>query len=152
MALDPSVIGTEVPEARMLVERGRLRLFCKAIGETDPVYLDVDAARAAGHPDLPVPPTFLCSIQNERPDPLDWLPAIGVDPLRVLHGEQSCVYHAVAHARDELTVRGRLTDLTVKKNGHLELLTRESVVTDGEGNTVAELRDTVVVRHPEVVR
>ena len=33
--------------------------FAAAIGETDPVYTDLDAARAAGHRDLPVPPTFL---------------------------------------------------------------------------------------------
>ncbi len=40
------------------MERGRLRMFAAAIGETDPIYTDVEAARAAGHPDLPVPPTF----------------------------------------------------------------------------------------------
>ena len=39
--------------------RGRLRFFAKAIGETDPVYTDDAAARDAGYPDLPAPPTFL---------------------------------------------------------------------------------------------
>ncbi|HEY9265413.1 MAG TPA: MaoC family dehydratase N-terminal domain-containing protein, partial [Mycobacterium sp.] len=69
MALDPSAIGTQLPAATMTVDRARLRFFAKAIGETDPVYTDVDAARAAGHPDLPVPPTFLFSIELEASDP-----------------------------------------------------------------------------------
>lgn len=150
MAIDPGVVGTETPAARMRVERGRLQLFCKAIGETDPVYVDLEAARAAGHPDLLVPPTFLCSIQNELPEPMAWLSAIGVDPLHVLHGEQSFTYYGDAHANDVLTVLGRITDLAVKKNGQMELLTRDSVVTDDEGRTLAELRDIIVVRHPEV--
>ena len=40
------------------VERGRLRFFAETIGLTDPVYFDVEAAKRAGHRDLPVPPTF----------------------------------------------------------------------------------------------
>jgi hypothetical protein len=51
------------------VERGRLRFFAKAISETDPVYTDEAAARAAGHPALPVPPTFFFCLEMDRPDP-----------------------------------------------------------------------------------
>ncbi|MPY78402.1 MAG: hypothetical protein GEV04_07875, partial [Actinophytocola sp.] len=47
------------------IERGRLRFFAKAIGQKDPIYSDVDAARRAGHPDLPVPPTFFFSMELE---------------------------------------------------------------------------------------
>ena len=41
MPLDPTVVGTELPTATMTVDRGRLRFFAKAIGETDPKYTDV---------------------------------------------------------------------------------------------------------------
>lgn len=51
------------------VERGRLALFARVTGQTDPVYTDVAAARAAGHPDLPVPPTFIFGLELEAPDP-----------------------------------------------------------------------------------
>ena len=87
----------------MTSNAGRLRFFAKAIGETNPVYTDVDAAQAAGHRDLPVPPTFLFGIELDSPDPFGWLSGIGVDLRRVLHGEQSFTYHSPAYAGDVLT-------------------------------------------------
>lgn len=61
-AIDRGAIGTELPELSLHVDAGRLRYFAKAIGETDPVYTDLDAAKEAGHPDPPVPPTFIFGI------------------------------------------------------------------------------------------
>ncbi len=42
--IDRQLAGTEFPEFTISVERGQIRLFAKAIGETDPRYLDVGAA------------------------------------------------------------------------------------------------------------
>ena len=47
MTIDPAVVGTELPTITETVERGRLRFFAQAIGETDPVYTDLAAAEAA---------------------------------------------------------------------------------------------------------
>src|SRR5213076_1850421 len=55
---DKSLIGRQMSQGTVDVEKGRLRFFAKAIGESDPVYTDESAARDAGHPTLPVPPTF----------------------------------------------------------------------------------------------
>ena len=74
------------------VERGRLRAFARSIGETDPIYHDVDAARAAGHRDLLVPPTFFFSMTLETDEPFGYLKTLGVDLRFVLHGEQSFDY------------------------------------------------------------
>ena len=56
--IDRQYIGHRFPVFQVEVEKGRLRFFAKAIGETDPVYFDEKAAKAAGHPGLLVPPTF----------------------------------------------------------------------------------------------
>ena len=56
--VDTTDIGRTFPRHSADVESGRLRLFAKATGETRPEYIDEDAARAAGHPSLPAPPTF----------------------------------------------------------------------------------------------
>ena len=63
--IDKKWIGHDLQTSTMTIERGRLRLFAKAIGETDPVYTDVEAAKAAGYPDLPAPPTFIFGIELE---------------------------------------------------------------------------------------
>lgn len=151
MAIDRNVVGTALPATRLHVERGRLRLFCKAIGETDPIYLDVHAARAAGHPDLPVPPTFLCALQHEHPDPFGWLDAIGVRLAHILHGEQDFAYHAMAYAGVTLTAHHTIADVYSKKGGALEFIVRDTTVTADDGRAIADLRDVIVVRDPKAV-
>jgi acyl dehydratase len=130
------------------VERGRLAFFAQATGQSDPVYADLNAARAAGHPDLPVPPSYFFSLELEHPDPLGWLTSLGIDLRRVLHGEQSFIYHAMAHAGDTLALRSRVADVAVKKGGALELLTKQTSVTR-DGQPVAEAVSVIVVRNLE---
>ncbi|MBT1098050.1 MaoC family dehydratase N-terminal domain-containing protein [Streptomyces sp. Tu102] len=131
------------------VERGRLRFFGKAIGETDPVYLDAAAACAAGHPDIPVPPTFFFSLSLEAPQPFGYLDELGVDLRRVLHGEQSFEYHALAYAGDRLTLQDRIVDVYAKRGGALEFVVKQTEITRA-GAPVADLRSVLVVRNPEV--
>ena len=146
MTLDQAVVGREPAPESLLVTRSRLRAFARATGQADPVYTDVDAARRAGHRDLPVPPTFFFSIELEAPDPFRALTDLGVDLRTVLHGEQEFRYHRLAHAGDELTARARFTDVYEKKGGALQFLVKETAVTDQDGTLVATLRSTTVIR------
>jgi acyl dehydratase len=41
------------------LERGAIARYADAIGDPNPVYRDAAAARAAGHPDIIAPPTFV---------------------------------------------------------------------------------------------
>jgi len=148
MSVDQSVIGTEFPPLTMTVDAGRLRFFAKAIGETNPVFTDPEAAKAAGHRDLPVPPTFLFGIELESPDPFAWLSGMGVDLRRVLHGEQSFTYHSPAVAGDVLTVTPRIGNVYSKKGGALDFIEKSSTVTRENGDLVAELKTVIVVRNP----
>ncbi|WP_175648068.1 MaoC family dehydratase N-terminal domain-containing protein [Nocardia donostiensis] len=151
MMIDPAAIGTELPPSTMLVERGRLRLFAEATGQRDPIYFDIAAAAAAGHPDLPAPPTFLCALHHERAEPFDWLNELGVALDRVLHGEQEFTYHQLVYADDYLTARSRISDIYAKKNGTLQFIVRHTAVTRND-EPVADLRDVVVVRNEETPR
>ena len=45
--------------ARDPVNLPTIRNWCDAMGDTNPIYLDADAARAAGHPDIVAPPAAL---------------------------------------------------------------------------------------------
>ncbi|BBY00199.1 hypothetical protein MSEO_06980 [Mycobacterium seoulense] len=147
VALDKAVIGTTLPATTLTVERARLRFFAKAIGETDPVYTDVDAAKAAGHPDIPAPPTFLFSVELESPDPFAFLASLGVDLRMVLHGEQSFTYHAIAYPGDELVATPRITDVYAKKGGALEFVVKETAITRADGTAVAELQSVIVIQN-----
>lgn len=136
------------PKLVVGVERGRLRSFARAIGETDPAYVDVDAARAAGHRDLPVPPTFFFSLGLEVPDPLGYLDLLGLDLGRVVHGEQSFVYHQMAYAGDTLVLQDRIADVYAKRGGALEFVAKDTEVTRDD-EALATTRSVIVVRRSE---
>ena len=150
MPIDPDKAKSlEFAPLTVDLEPGRLRVFAKAVGETDPVYFDEDAARAAGHPALPVPPTFFFSLGLEAPEPFGYLDQLGVDLRFVLHGEQSFSYHRMAYAGDRLTLQDRIVDVYTKRGGALEFLVKHTDIRCN-GQPIAETRSVLVVRNPEV--
>jgi len=145
--IDKRFIGHVMPTFSAEVEKGRLRFFAKATGQTDPVYADEAAARAAGFPSLPVPSTFLFCLEMEAPDPAAIRNLLGMDYRTLLHGEQGFTYHRMAFAGDTLTFEQRIDDIYDKKGGALEFVVRKTRVTNQRGEDVAELRAVTVIRN-----
>jgi hypothetical protein len=150
VGISKSAIGRRLTPVTTTFERGRLAFFAQAIGETDPVYSDLDAAKAAGHPDLPVPPTFVFGTILDGPDPFGWLGDLGVDLRFILHGSQAFTYHSVLHAGDTVTVQPVITDIYDKRGGALEFIVSTTTVTRPDGEVAVSWDQTIVVRHPEV--
>lgn len=144
--LNRAMIGQALLAREAVVECGRLRFFAKATGETNPIYTDEAAAQAAGHRSLPVPPTFLFCLAMDVPDPFDWFRQVGLDLARILHGEQTFTYHAMAYAGDTLRLEPRVADIYAKKGGALEFVVKETRVTNLQGKHIADLRDVIVQR------
>ena len=89
MPLDQSFIGrTYPPTAPYQVGREKIREFATAIGAGDPVHHDVEAAKAAGYPDVVAPPTWPIVITMAALKQIVMDPALGVDYSRVVHGDQ----------------------------------------------------------------
>jgi len=147
--LDKSYIGRNLGRITTEVERGRLRFFAKATGETNPVYTDEAAAKAAGYRSLPVPPSyFFCLQMIDDPDPTGWLTKLGVNLQHILHGEQSFEYLDMAFAGDSLIFESRVTDIYDKKGGALEFLVTESTCVNQLNKVVVKMKCTTVIRNP----
>ena len=144
--LSAALVGHQTPSFDVEIEKGRLRLFAKAIGETDPVYFDEAAASAAGHRSLPVPPTFYFCLEMERQDPYDWFSELKLPLGKVLHAEQKFSYHQTAYAGDTVRFHGEVVDVYHKKGGALEFLVHRNFVTRA-GEAIAEFDRTIVIRH-----
>ncbi|HLI60149.1 MAG TPA: MaoC family dehydratase N-terminal domain-containing protein [Solirubrobacteraceae bacterium] len=85
------------------VGREKIREFALATGETNPLHLDLDAARAAGHADLVAPPMFAVVYQGRcMDDPLDD-PDLAIDYPRLLHVGQEFRWGPLVIAGDEIT-------------------------------------------------
>ena len=145
LVLDRSRIGFEFPVGRSTVERGRIKLYAQAIGETDPLYRDVAVARAQGYPDIPIPPGYLYSLDLEREPPIDYLGAVGARMGHLLHGEQTLSFFQDICAGTEIYFHTRIADIYDKRNGALEFFVLHTRVTDSGQMLVAELRATFIV-------
>ncbi|MBL8643491.1 MAG: MaoC family dehydratase N-terminal domain-containing protein [Rhodospirillaceae bacterium] len=129
------------------VEAGQLKFFAKATGQTDPIYSDEAAARAAGHPRLPAPPTFAVVLMAGAPPKAGTLESMGVDLRRILHGEQAFTHHRMFYAGDRMTLVTKTTDIYAKKGGALEFIVQDTSVTNAKGELCTEMRTVVVVRN-----
>jgi acyl dehydratase len=133
------------------VEAGFLKFFAKATGETDPIYFDEDAAKAAGHPSLPAPPTYLFSLALSAPAKrgglFDAQNGLGIDMARVLHGEQRFTHHRTIYAGDRLTLITTTSDIYAKKGGALQFIVQDTEAVDAAGDLCAAMRMVTVVRN-----
>lgn len=148
MAVNPELQGRVFPPtAPYLVGREKIREFSRAVLSTNPINLDVDAARAAGHADLVAPPTFPVVVQEATLAQLLAEPDAGIDFSRVVHGEQRFTYTRAIVAGDELTAT--LTVSSVKSLGGHNMVTAESDIVDANGKHVVTAISTLVVRGDE---
>lgn len=145
--IDQKWIGHELEPSTFEVERGRLRAFARAIGECDPVYTEVEAAREAGYPDLPAPPTFLFAVELESGRLFGLLDDMGLPVERLLHAEQGFSYFTPACAGDTITVKSRITEIYAKKDGALQFVRKISYAHNQRDEQVACLSTLFVIRH-----
>jgi acyl dehydratase len=143
--VNPELQGREfAPAAPYLVGREKVREFARAVFATNPINLDVGAARAAGHADVVAPPTFAVVVQEHTLAQLLAEPDAGIDFSRVVHGDQRFTSSRPIVAGDELTAK--LTVSSVKTLGAHSMVTAESVITDAAGEHVVTAISTLVVR------
>ena len=152
MQLDKKVIGHEFKAFTTTVEAGKVKLFCKAIGEEDPIYGDEAAAKAAGYSAVPVPPTFLQAITNDDPEKGGLLRLLDVDIGLILHGEQHYDYYAPVHVGDRITCQQKVTDMYDKKGGALWFVVSETSLKNQAGKLVAKGTGITVVRNPDAAK
>lgn len=145
--IDRKFIGLELPPQVIEVEKAPIRSFARAIGDSNPMYTDETAARAAGYRALVAPPTFAFCLNMMAFEQFGFIEMLGVDPRRILHGEQSFTYHAVICAGDVLTLRLRCADIYERKGGALEFVVHETKVTNADGEHMVDLRGVAVVAH-----
>jgi acyl dehydratase len=145
MPLNRDFIGRTAPPGDPVeVTRGDIRRFAEAIGDTNPAYVDPEAAKALGYTDVIAPPTFLIAASTGGGGGgfiLD--PELGLNFAMVVHGEERFAFSRPVQAGDVLEMVQRIADIQDK--GSNELMTLVTEVTSG-GEHVATITNTIVSR------
>jgi len=145
--MNAALVGKSYPPTRYEVGREKLREFAAAVGETNPIYHDEQAAAAAGHPDLPAVPTFPIVVAGRAQRVVHDDAELGLDYSRVVHGEQEFTYERPLYAGDRLVATARIG--RVAPLGRHEMLVIETTIDGEDGSRVCTATSTLVVRGPD---
>ncbi len=136
--------GKSYPPTTYAVGREKIREYARATGESNPLHLDVDAARAAGYRDLVAPPMFAVVYTAPALAPGLFDPEVGIDFARMVHGGQEFKWGPLVIAGDEITTTVTLQDVTARES--MSFYVFESVSENQEGDTVCVGTWTNIVR------
>jgi len=139
-----AAIGRTYEPVVYAVGREKIREYARAVGETDALYLDLTAARAAGHRDLVAPPMFavVYAAAALAPGILD--PDLEIDFSRLVHGGQAFVWGPVVVAGDEIETVASVA--AVDERAGNRFYTFETVSTNQDGQVVCRGTWTNIVR------
>src|ERR1700757_2452279 len=112
MSVNTDAIGKTYPPVTYAVGREKVREYAYAVGETNPLYFDVDAAGAAGYADVVAPPMFAVVYQGRAITPALFDPEVGIDFAHMLHGGQEFIWGPVVVAGDEIETTTSIKDIS----------------------------------------
>jgi acyl dehydratase len=144
MAVSSDTIGQVFAPVTYAVGREKVREYAHAVGETDPLYTSVEAARAAGHRDLVAPPMFAVVYTSPAIGPAFFDPAVGMDFARMVHGAQEFAWGPLVVAGDEITTEVEVADIS--ERGGMAFYVFESRSDNQDGARVCTGTWTCIVR------
>jgi len=145
MALNPEFVGRTYPaSAPYLVGREKIREFANSIGDHNPAFHDVEAARALGYSDVIAPPTFPVVISMKALATAMFDPELGLDYSRVVHGEQRFNYSRPVVAGDSLVCVPTIDG--IRSAAGNDLITVRGEISTESGEHVVTTYATIVSR------
>ncbi|MBT2737289.1 MaoC family dehydratase N-terminal domain-containing protein [Bacillus sp. ISL-7] len=144
------LLGYELEPYSMVVEKGKIKELAIAIGDDNPVYYSLEAAKEAGYEGIPVPLTFLQIIDYHGGYGFqEKMEALNLNPVKILHGGQEYEYLGDIYAGDELQVMSKIVwaDTKIGSLGGMDFITEETRYTNQKGELVAIAKITLIHCH-----
>lgn len=121
------------------------RVFASPPERAHPLTWDEEEARAGPHGGIVAPPAFATTFAMEPFARACSDPALGVNLVRLLHGEQELEFLEPLRPGDVLTTQGEIT--RIQERGSLEFLEVTSSTTNQHGRVVVRGVWTAIVRN-----
>jgi acyl dehydratase len=144
MPVNAQAVGKTYEPTVYAVGREKIKEYARAVGETNPVHLDVKAARAAGHADVVAPPMFAVVYSSPGLAPAILDPELELNFAMMVHGGQQFEWGPLVVAGDEITTTVTVKD--VSERAGLGYYIFESISTNQDGEQVCRGTWTNIVR------
>jgi acyl dehydratase len=144
MAVNTNAVGKTYAPLTYAVGREKIREYAFAVGETNPVHLEVEAARALGYADVVAPPMFAAVYSAPAVTPALFDPEVGINFALMVHGGQEFKWGPLVVAGDEIETTVTVKDISERSGTGFYVF--ESVSTNQGGDTVCVGTWTNIVR------
>jgi acyl dehydratase len=144
MAVNADAIGKTYPPSTYAVGREKVKEYAYAVGETNPLHLDHEAAREAGYVDVVAPPMFAVVFAGRAVAPALLDPDVGLNFAQMVHGGQEFRWGPLVVAGDEITTRTTVKDIS--ERGGMGFYVFETVSANQRDETVCTGIWTNIVR------
>jgi acyl dehydratase len=144
MPVNAQAVGKSYDPVVYAVGREKVREYARAVGESNPVYLDVEAAQAAGYADVVAPPMFAVVYSAPAVGPLIFDPEIELNFAMMVHGGQEFVWGVPVVAGDEISTTASVKDISERDGRGYYVF--ESVSANQRGEQVCRATWTNIVR------
>ena len=144
MPVSTAAVGKSYPPVVYAVGREKVREYARAVGETNALHLDVDAARAAGYSDVVAPPMFTVVYSGPAMVPAIFDPEVEMNFALMVHGGQQFEWGALVVAGDEISTTATVKDISERDGKGFYVF--ETVSTNQAGETVCVGTWTNIVR------
>jgi acyl dehydratase len=139
-----AAIGKRFAPFEYEVGREKIREYANAVGETNPIYQDRQAARDAGFRDVVAPPMFAVVYSAGSVGPPIFDPEVGIDFMRMVHGGQEFAWGEPVCAGDTITTETTFKDY--RESAGRKFYVFESVSKNQDGQEVVRGTWTNIVR------
>jgi acyl dehydratase len=130
--MNTEAVGKTFAPTVYAVGREKIREYAHAVGETNPLHLDPEAARAAGHRDVVAPPMFCVVYSSPSVAPALFDPEVGINFAMMVHGGQEFVWGPLVVAGDEITTTVSVKSIEQRAGNGFYVFESRSVNEDGE--------------------
>jgi acyl dehydratase len=144
MPVSTEALGKSYAPVTYAVGREKIREYARAVGETNPLHLDPQAARSAGYADVVAPPMFAVVYSAPAMGPAVVDPEVGINLLMMVHGGQEFVWGPPVVAGDEITTTVSIKDIA--ERGGMGFYVFESASDNQRGERVCTGTWTNIVR------
>jgi acyl dehydratase len=139
-----SAVGKSYPPTTYAVGREKVKEYAFAVGETNPLHVDHEVARAAGHADVVAPPMFAVVYAGRAMSAPLFDPDVGLDFAHMVHGAQEFRWGPLVIAGDEIETTATVKEIS--ERGGLGFFVFETVSVNQLGETVCTGAWTNIVR------
>jgi acyl dehydratase len=140
----PNAVGKTYPQTTYAVGREKVKEYAFAVGESNPLHVDHEAARLAGYADVVAPPMFAVVFAGRAMSAPLFDPEVGIDFGRMVHGAQEFRWGPLVVAGDEIQTTATVKDIT--ERGGMGFFVFETVSVNQRGETVCTGTWTNIVR------